>query len=100
MMKKILLIFQLLFSVYSFSQKVDSHTVEIPSIRLKVVFLNKNKPIISGSVIVIKGRPINDGLFYIFDTEGNVIQTVTYKMGRIIKINDNNESDKKNKRRI
>lgn len=99
-MKKIILIFYLLFSVYTFSQKVDSHTIKIPSTRLKVVFLSKNKPIISGSVIVIKGRPINDGLFYIFDTKGNIIQTITYKMGRVIKISNNNESDTKNKRRI
>jgi hypothetical protein len=100
MIKKILLGFCLFFSVYSFSQKVDSHIVKIPSTRLKVIFLSKNKPVISGSVIVIKGRPINDGLFYIFDTEGNVIQTITYKMGRVIKISNNNESDTKNKRRI
>ena len=43
---------------------------------------------------------MNDGLFYIFDSEGNIIQVVTYEMGKIIKINSKNDFDKEDKRRL
>ena len=36
---------------------------------------------------MMNGKPVNDGLFYIFDSEGNIIQVVTYEMGKIVKIN-------------
>lgn len=99
-MKKINLIFCLLFSAYTFSQKVDSHIVNIPSLKLDISLSYRGSPVVKGSVFMMNGKPINDGLFYIFDVEGNIIQVVTYEMGKIVKINSKNDFDKEDKRRL
>ena len=100
MVRKYACIFCLLFSLCVFSQDVDTHIVNIPSLKLDISLSYRGTPVVKGSVFMVNGKPVNDGLFYIFDNEGNIIQVVTYEMGKIIKINSKNDFDKEDKRRL
>ena len=88
----------ILFSLFCFtlgySQKNDSHIVSSPTERLKMVLYSKGKPVAEGSVLVVNGNLINDGMFIIYKPDGSVYQTVHYDMGKIVKITDFTDNEK------
>ena len=84
----------LLTTVSVFSQKNESHIATSPTKRMKVVFYSKEKPVISGEVVVVEGVLVNDGLFMMYKQNGFIRQTVHYKMGKIVKVTNFTEENK------
>jgi hypothetical protein len=76
----------LLCSSLSFGQTNEEIKVEAPSSSLRVVIYSKNRPVVSGYVILNKGKMVNHGVFTIFDVEGNIIQKITYDKGKIVHV--------------
>ena len=76
----------LMCTVYSYSQVNQDYKVEVPSNSLRIVLYAKNKPVVSGWVILKDGQMLNHGVFTIFDKEGNIIQKITYDRGKVVNV--------------
>ena len=83
-----------LFFQVGLAQKNDSHIVPSPTKRLKMILYSGEKPVVEGSVIAVKNKLINDGMFVIYRQDGFILQTIQYDMGKIIKITNFSEDEK------
>jgi hypothetical protein len=59
-----------------------------------MVLYSEGKPVAEGSVLVVNGDLINDGMFIIYKPDGSVYQTVHYDMGKIVKVTDFTDNEK------
>jgi hypothetical protein len=76
----------LMCTSYSYSQTNEDLNIEVPSNSLRIVLYAKNRPVVSGYVILKNGEMLNHGVFTIFDVEGNIIQKITYDKGKVVRI--------------
>jgi hypothetical protein len=76
----------LMCTAYSYSQTNENFKVQVPSNSLRIVLYAKNRPVVSGYVILKDGEMLNHGVFTIFDTKGNIIQKITYDKGKVVHI--------------
>ena len=81
----------LLFFQVGLAQENDKHIVPSPTKSLKMILYSNGKPIIEGTVVAVGTKLINNGLFVVYDSNGQIIQTIRYDMGRIIKITNFSE---------
>ena len=84
----------LLTTVNLFSQSNERHLVKSPTKELKMILYSNGKPLIEGNVVAVGDKLINNGLFVIYDQNNQIVQTIQYDMGKIIKITNFSESKK------
>lgn len=83
-----------LFFQVGLAQENDKHIVPSPTKNLKMILYSNGNPIIEGNVVAVGNKLINNGLFVVYDINGQIIQTIRYDMGKIIKITNFSETEK------
>ena len=83
-----------LFLQIGLAQENDKHIVSSPTKQLKMVLYSNGKPLIEGTVVAVGDKLINNGLFVVYDKNNQIIQTIRYDMGKIIKITNFSETEK------